>query len=1408
MKNKRAKRWLRKGLHILNSKLVVLIAMVAITVAAVGSSVNMNTVLGDGSEPPNFGTVFQQYLLTNKDAVKNENIAVLPGGLGSIGAGAVEGSFSYDGIVNAANDDTRDQAKQFSYMMATYSYYHLISTQSQTFLMLILIAGRLLFGTVLLILGVIMDVLGALASIILRVLTMVQVIPWLANAMVNSGLGQSAFGKILGLSDADAKAFTTMALSFAIIMIVIALARAFRFDSSRIDQSQMKKFEGRLLNLIVLPLMLMAAGTLLSTISDRVNSGFTANNAPVYSQYLIDDEKWIKDRNLAPDGIGESVKFSPAKGTYIDTKFNPYKADRAKTVAENIAKDADGTNGLFGNTSLAYRYMTSTTISPREYIDYKANYNSGDKDGKLVYGGYKDIAAQIPVDASNGDVKDYLKSQYYSSQPKVKLKAAADDPNVSNASDDYSSGKENHLLGSKTALWRDMFIWGAKDSGALDKYYTDKAPSLQQISGAVGTNDGGMMSDQSMFLILSSSFDDAGGHYFISAPARGAGQIKAMFDSSRTSYYTISMVGTPLFTVPQLLATPLITFVVLSAVMITMFNIGILEMNLAPIKAWLKGLFIGDLAYGLEFIVYAIGVGGTWIALTVLPTLITTGFSSLMTIMSDAVKAAVVGKADQNLAPAADLVSTGITTWITFVVSLVLVIMFVKSPSFRDKLVAFFKMPWDWAKATAQQIESRANPVGSMMRRNQKDAAVARSNKMKGLADTALGMAGLAGDLKNRGVAGTIRNRMAGGFTDRFKDALAKGTPDRGKDGTEANDQDIINDNLTQTQRMQNDGIDGSSASDLDYLRNKNLQNPDGADDLTDQYNQSAQDAMTKLHGRPSESNKQAALQNLQTLRERMVQNGASPDDIARVDRMIDDTRGYNTIGDDKFDQPTPPVTNPDGSVVKTNADGSQDVTYPDGTTYHKAAPSGAPLTGNHFDARGNDMQPISVTNPDGSTTTMNPDGSSVTKAKDGSVLSQKPASEDGLNRYMDARQKTNADGAPIAIPNADGSTSVLKPDGSETIYRPGSGKEELPPSAAGLQRYMTARGNARQQPEYKMGNVTTTDSSGNRVVTSPTGDQTIIHRNGQMEKVTAPPASGHEVYMRAFNSQPPVTTIDAQGSKVVTAPTGAQTIKKLDGSVINVPASADGAQRFLQAREVAKQLKPVKVVDKQGIVTVTSPSGAQNITLPDGSKTRVKAPTSGGFEKYMQARQTAGVPAPTATPTPAPTAPAPRTAPQAVNTPPIARTASAAPAATTPRPQQPAAPQPVAPQSTATRPQAPIPPSSPQTKSVTNNYIHNDGAQHVVNNRNVAHNVVNKQVGMDMSTMRELRSSMGKASSSTTLQRALSQLQNSQSEAETRENLKRLRTAINALPTDQRNSIDAEKLNRITSGLFKRFRN
>src|SRR5699024_4097265 len=188
------------------------------------------------------------------------------------------------------------------------------------------------------------------------------------------------------------------------------------------------------------------------------------------------------------------------------------------------------------------------------------------------------------------------------------------------AIDDYKDRDE--LIVSPQIAWRDRFIYGAKNSGEnIDKYY-DEPPSIEQIENQVGRNNGEAFSNQSMFLILSTMFNETGGKYYIDAPSRGIMQAKAAFDSNRSAYYVVSMVGNSFFTIFGLISRPIIQLIVMLATITAILSLGVIEMNTKPLMAWLKGITLGDMEYSKALIIYCVGIGGTILTLILIPAMI------------------------------------------------------------------------------------------------------------------------------------------------------------------------------------------------------------------------------------------------------------------------------------------------------------------------------------------------------------------------------------------------------------------------------------------------------------------------------------------------------------------------------------------------------------------------------------------------------------------------------------------------------------------------------------------------------------------------------------------------------------------------------------------------------------------
>src|SRR5699024_1357482 len=249
----------------------------------------------------------------------------------------------------------------------------------------------------------------------------------------------------------------------------------------------------------------------------------------------------------------------------------------------------------------------------------------------------------------------------------------------------------------------DRYIYGVKNSGNLDKYYGD-TPSQEMVKNQVGgTSNATVPSDQSMFLILSTIFEENGGRYYINAPARGIKQVQGQFDSNRSEYYVVSMIGNPFFTLIGMITDPILTLVVLLALLLAIFSVGILDMNIKPFSALFKALVAGDIEYLAAFIFYTLGIGGTAVMMAIMPTMIIT---IMRAISSAVIKGVPLAAGVQPATAQQSLAFNGMPLIIDGIVSLVFFFIWLRSSKFRDRLNEFFTMPWNWAQAAARRMEN------------------------------------------------------------------------------------------------------------------------------------------------------------------------------------------------------------------------------------------------------------------------------------------------------------------------------------------------------------------------------------------------------------------------------------------------------------------------------------------------------------------------------------------------------------------------------------------------------------------------------------------------------------------------------------------------------------------------------
>ena len=696
---------LTKTSSFVKSKVTVFIAMAVMLLGVVAVSTTTTS-----QADVNYGTIYQKYLLIGNDAIKDaqdKKIAVV----GTLGSGGVSGQFSYDDIISSATtSEGRDSAKTFATAMATYSKYNYLTYKPQSFSSIISIIGRSLLGMVLFVFGLLSDTITLLYTALVNFIGIFNVIPLLSTAISGSnyaGQLQSA----LGLSADTIKTFISVMLSFLIASILIALYMGLYRGASHADKGALSKAKGRLFSLVALPMAVILASGLISQVSDMATKTLPTRGS--YADYMVDDKNWAFKYNLAPNGADTGTDGSlSAKDGYIDTKFNPYTNTGKQQLATFNKKSKIATHdGNFSNTSLALEYMMLDTFDSKAYIGYKTSKQS-QTDGAVgsIYallkndnGSDKPSARKVLADIDNNYGSRLVEADTYNGNDDQKPA----DANYGKAQDDYIKDKKLRSDVSASTAWVDRFIYGYKSSGSKLKDYYNAPVSREQIEMNFGNDSGYGLSDESAYLALNTQFNATGGKYLLDAPSRGILSAKATFDSNRADYYTVSIVGVPFFTALGMLSTIVIQLVVLTATVLGIISLGLLDMNIKPLMAWFKGITKGDIEYAGAFLIYSGGVAGTILTVTFVPMALT----SLLTGASNFIISGL-GSLGQN--PISDNADAGLATGVlsqvgSFAFSAIVLGLFLKSPDFRKKLIMLVTLPWAWASESGHKMELRAD---------------------------------------------------------------------------------------------------------------------------------------------------------------------------------------------------------------------------------------------------------------------------------------------------------------------------------------------------------------------------------------------------------------------------------------------------------------------------------------------------------------------------------------------------------------------------------------------------------------------------------------------------------------------------------------------------------------------------
>lgn len=726
---KKSFRKIRKKLKkILKSRAVVTLAIIAGATLAfyVPQQVHsMEQQVGESTTGTNVSTVYQYYLLKDIgnheddtpwwDIVKKAKKAVT----GALSGGNVT-NINYSDMIQAASDE--NEAKTFVTAMVTLNGYNYLDTTSHG---LEAIGGKIVrtvFGSILACFGLILDILVGIFSGLVSIMAKMNVIVLLGNFFVDTGKA-SPILSALGLTKDEFKKWLDFFLTIAATGIVILVVYMMR--KGTVDQQASSKLKGRLVCLIGMPVIMAGGATVISDVMDISSNTF---DVTPFEDYLLDTESWAKKSNFSLKQIGAT---SYDTDSYLDTSYNPYIANGMRaTIAKGLAENSEYNKGFFKNTTLALGYMNGSTYDAMNYLSYEcSNQSSTDKAKGSIVDFMKTFKTSSLTDFSHS---------YSSRGTRMEDWDGLDDGTpVANVKDDYIDDKKK-LIVPKARLWCDRYIYGAKAQGDMDTYYKAK-PSMEQAFAGAGGNHGQdfQFSDASMFYILSTKFDENGGTFFLSSkPTTGISSTISNFDSQRTSYYSVSMVGNPIMTTLILMTKPLVVLTVFIATFVAFLNVGIIDMNLKPFRAWIKGCTLGDINYGIASLYYVLGIVATIIAFTLVPLVIVDFLNEVMSLIGGLLSS---NQGDGTTAFVSEI-GFGIPVASQSIAAMALFYCYKKNVlKCRDKLTELLMMPWLWASDKGQRLEDSAGAMSGISDKAEK-AHMDHRNKVNGVLErTAVG---------------------------------------------------------------------------------------------------------------------------------------------------------------------------------------------------------------------------------------------------------------------------------------------------------------------------------------------------------------------------------------------------------------------------------------------------------------------------------------------------------------------------------------------------------------------------------------------------------------------------------------------------------------------------------------------
>ena len=683
------------------SKFIVITTLILTTLGLFGG------IAKTSADSIDLSGVYQYFLLDNQNGYNSDDKKAkhdVKHPTGALGSGGNHGRFNYTQIVEGAGKDNRASAKQFSSEMATLSGYHYFNVTDQGFRGIFNSAGTFLEGLVLIPFGLIVDLSTIIYHIFSNVIVKYNVFTMLGSAFGNTGVA-SGLADAFGISKSFLESIVSLAMAFFATILVIGIVKALSHEDA-FSMSHWKKNLQRIVGFLAMPVVVTFCSMLINDLT--ADSMTVGKQDPDFANYIINVQTWAKDNFNMNVGGAKGISSSTKDGTYLDSSWNPYadNGKKASQIGQALFQEGPLSGTAFPNTALAVQLMSNKTFTAQDYLSYIESTDNANgvktalKSFGKDYGNLYDFGTAY---TSMGTKEDNWNMQ------DTPISAAKDDYEA----DDKAKTQSSHRLTGPIQTWVERYIYGAKSTGDLKDYY-GKNPSMEQVYADFGGNSSGgqRLSDASTFLVLNTKFDVEGGTFSINNPAQGVKGTVASFAYQTPVWSSYALVGSALYTLPKMIGSAIFTMIVLLAILIAILRIGLIEMNIDPLRAWFKSIFKGDIEYTYASIVYAVGILGTVILMSYVGPTFSGALNKIInTLFGPLTQNITFNSSGTPSVGGTELI--GLSGIITFAIALIALRFFIKDPKFREGLVETLTLPWTWASATGHKLEAQVD--GNMM---------------------------------------------------------------------------------------------------------------------------------------------------------------------------------------------------------------------------------------------------------------------------------------------------------------------------------------------------------------------------------------------------------------------------------------------------------------------------------------------------------------------------------------------------------------------------------------------------------------------------------------------------------------------------------------------------------------------